>query len=92
MVAEIAHIVFAGGGLFLPARTPYDRQLLREHVRDTVHHKLQMQLNVDDRTWRVELPDDQRTAVCDRCGRPINHAACRRSDAPSGYCIACAVP
>lgn len=44
----IVHISFAGGGLFLPARSPYDRQMLVEHVTDRVRCKGHLQVLTDD--------------------------------------------
>jgi hypothetical protein len=32
----IAHVSFPGGSMVLPARTPYDRQMLLEHIVDRV--------------------------------------------------------
>ena len=44
-----AHLTFVGGEVRLPARTPYDRQQLIEHVRDCVRSRQ----HVRERGWKI---------------------------------------
>ena len=50
---DIAHLSFKGGGLILPAYTPYDRQLLVECVEATTKRHGNLQLEVDGRHWTI---------------------------------------
>lgn len=86
-----AHLTFDGGGLVLPARTPYERELLREHVLSYARHKEQMQLAVDRRTWVIDRPSANRPFVCDRCQRQLTAAALHTPQSRAFYCVACAL-
>jgi hypothetical protein len=87
----IAHLTFAGGGLLIPADTPYDRQLLREHVLSYARHKEQLRLSVKRKVWQVERPTAQRSFTCERCDRRLTIAALSTGADPSIYCVACAL-
>ncbi|HVO25020.1 MAG TPA: hypothetical protein VMW56_15465 [Candidatus Margulisiibacteriota bacterium] len=86
-----AHITFAGGGLLLPARTPYDLQLLREHVLDRARHVKGLQVTVARKTWLVERPDNQQPFVCGLCKRDLTVAALHAPAQAEVYCVACAL-
>lgn len=91
MAAGTAHILFSGGGMVLSAATPYERQVLIEHVLGHVRSKHQVQVHADRRQWLVELADEQRPMVCNVCARKILDAVCwgRRGETP--YCVVCAL-
>ncbi len=86
----IAHVSFPGGGLFVPARSAYDRQLLLDHVLDRVHSKRHVQVLVDDQRWLVhDLEDGCLTsAACCCCGAESTCIAVKGGGLP--YCIRCA--
>jgi hypothetical protein len=86
-----AHITFVGGGLVLPARTPYERQLLREHVLSYARSKEPLQLTVDRTTWVIDRPSAKRPLVCDRCQRRLTAAALHAPNSIERYCVACAL-
>jgi hypothetical protein len=86
-----AHLTFVGGGLLLPARTPYERQLLREHVLDRARHKEQLRVRVDRTDWTIERPTVERPFVCGRCKRQLTVAALHAPHQPDTYCVACAL-
>ncbi|MFI5394698.1 MAG: hypothetical protein ACHQ9S_04125 [Candidatus Binatia bacterium] len=87
-----AHIVFAGGGLVLPARTPYELQILREYVLDRARHKEQMRINVGRKTWIVERASEDRPFACARCKRQqLTVAALRKPGNETTYCVACSL-
>jgi hypothetical protein len=46
-----AHISFTGGGVVLPAHTPYDRQLLFEHVEASARQHHHVELSAKGRHW-----------------------------------------
>jgi len=88
---ERAHLTFAGGGLMLPAHTPYDRQMVREHVLNYARHVEHLQVHVGRITWIVERPDDGHPFVCQRCMRHLTVAALHAPPALTTYCVACAL-
>ena len=86
----IAHVSFPGGGIFLPARSPYDRQMLVEHVNDRVRIKGQVQVLVDDRRWMVHLRRGSLAACCASCGDPADSACYATGHGDAAYCVHCA--
>lgn len=86
-----AHITFVGGGFLLPARTPYDRQILTEHVLNRARHVEQLQVKVGRKTWLVDRPHEQRPFVCGLCKRQLRVAALHAPPSENVYCVACAL-
>jgi hypothetical protein len=86
-----AHMTFAGGGLVLPARTPYERELLREHVLSYARDKNPLQLTVGRTTWVIDRPSANRPVVCERCQRQLTAAALHTPQSSECYCVACAL-
>ena len=86
----IAHISFNGGGVFLPARNPYDREMLVEHITDSMRTKSQLRVLVDDLFWSV-LPSNNTspTPACDGCGNSLQSLSCSAADGVE-YCVKCA--
>jgi len=90
MADGIAHISFAGGGVFLPARSPYDRQLLAEHIGERVQAKGQVQVLMGDQRWIIRRNRGAIATRCARCGMTAATACYLRDCDEVGYCIACA--
>jgi hypothetical protein len=89
-IAEgIAHVSFAGGGMFLPARSPYDRQVLTDHVVDRVRSKGSVQVLLDTQRWLVQLLRAGRTARCEKCNSVVD-CICYTSREDAACCIRCA--
>lgn len=87
----IAHVSFPGGGMFLPARSPYDRQILAEHIAARVRSKGQVQVLLDEQRWMVHLNRGPIRICCSSCGDPAD-STCYRAPAGSlAYCIGCAL-
>jgi hypothetical protein len=86
----IAHLSFAGGGMFIPARSPYDRQLLAEHVLNRVRLKGSVQVLVDDRRWLVNLLRHRRASGCSRCGCSVTSVCSDAAADTVVYCVRCA--
>lgn len=84
----VAHISFTGGGVFLPARNPYDRQVLVEHVADQVRSKGEVQVALDDRCWSVCMTDVGTS--CSSCGRPLDSVCYSATNGQTAYCVRCA--
>jgi hypothetical protein len=85
----MAHISFAGGGVFLPARNPYDREMLVEHVADSVRSKGDLQVAVDGVSWAVLRDANSVTGFCAGCGYPL-HLVCYSPANHEAYCVKCA--
>jgi len=91
IASGVAHLSFAGGGLFLPARSPYDRQTLAEHIASRARRNGQVQVLVDDRRWLVYRRSAASAAVCTHCGASSLASACYAIGcAPAAYCVRCA--
>jgi hypothetical protein len=84
----VAHISFAGGGVFLPARNPYDREILVEHVADRVRSKGELQVALDDHCWSVCMSDVG--ASCASCGAALDSACYSVANGLAAYCVRCA--
>ena len=90
MTRGIAHVSFAGGGFFLPARSPYDRQLLAEHVQSRVRAKGKVQVLIDDQRWMVRRRGSSGLADCSQCGGAVNSACYLGIGSGTPYCLTCA--
>ena len=71
-----AHISFAGGGLILPAQTPYERQLLFEHVEASAKQHEHVAFSARGRHWTIHLKA-ARLEICARCFRSTHTVAYR---------------
>jgi hypothetical protein len=74
---ELARIHMDGGALLLPARTPYEREVVLDHVR----HRLRMHgfvhLEMNGRRCRIEPAAAASGATCPGCGARLGGLACR---------------
>ena len=87
----IAHVSFPGGGMFLPARSPYDRQMLVEHIADRVRSKGRVQVLLDEQRWMVHLNRGLPRALCSSCGDAVDSTCHRAADDGVAYCLSCAL-
>jgi hypothetical protein len=90
LMKGIVHVSFPGGGLFLPARTPYDRQTLVEHVKDRARVKGQVQVLVSDHRWIVRFNEEAGEVVCCACGHASESACSSSANGDGVYCVTCA--
>ncbi len=65
----VAHISFKGGGLIVPVETPYERELLFEHVEVSTKRHGGVRLRLNSRLWTISLSN----------GHPEVCGACRQS-------------
>ena len=90
LLKGIVHLSFPGGGMFLPARTPYDWQTLVEHVKDRVRSKGEVQVLIHDHRWLVRWCEASARSVCAVCGL-ASESTCHSSTSGSTvYCVSCA--
>jgi len=87
----IAHVSYEGGGLFLPARSPYDRQLLVELAVERVRTKGVVQILVDHRRWMLHPATDRPNQRCATCRCQTAAVWSRAAGDPETYCVRCAV-
>jgi hypothetical protein len=62
-----ARVWFHGGSLLLPARTPYERELLLEHVDLSVRRHGRVRLELDERRWHVSRNSFEQSTPCTVC-------------------------
>ena len=65
----VARIRFAGGGLMLPARSAYDREMVLAALRHSLHRSGTVQFDLDGRSWVLTCPAPAEPADCARCLR-----------------------
>jgi hypothetical protein len=78
----------AGFTLRLPADTPYDLQLLAEHVSALLRRHGAVRLSSGRRAWWLTLTASARSGHCTRCLRPLDPAV--RFGGEAVACVACA--
>lgn len=81
-----AHISFAGGGLILPAATPYQRQLVFEHFEASAKQHEHVGLIAKGLHWSVSLKA-ARHELCASCSRSLHDLAYRRNG--QNFCNHC---
>jgi len=83
----VARISFQGGGLFLPAKTPYERELLFEHVNEYTKRHGQVRLDFSRKEWLVRLKASP-AEICAACRQPLENLAYTRGDRTlCGQCV-----
>lgn len=85
----IAHVSFAGGGAFVPARNVSDRRNLIANVALCARTNGLVQVLVDDQRWIVRARREPCATGCCRCGQapePVCYAA---ADERAAYCVTC---
>ena len=88
LASGVAHLSFTGGGMFLPVRTPYDRQTLIEHVANRVRSKSRVQVLIDRRRWLIDQRAN-RSGTCATCGHTLDAACFDPARDDRVYCITC---
>ncbi len=74
----------------LPARNPYDRQMLAEQVTVHARSKGLVQVLVDDDRWMVHTHVGAGGARCIQCDR-WSTSLCYSENHKGAYCVRCAV-
>jgi hypothetical protein len=88
-MTETACIYFPGGKLLLPARTPYEREVIVDHVRHRLRRDGFVRLERSGRASRIVAVADAMGERCRLCGASAGNAACRRGGRL--LCVSCAV-
>ena len=87
----VAHVSYKGGGLCVPARSPYDRQLLAEQVVYCTRTRGMVQVLVNDDRWLVHMPASGPRDDCSGCGQRMDTAWHAPALGESAYCSKCAL-
>lgn len=87
----VAHVSFKGGGLCLPARSPYDRQVLVDEVKAHARTKGLVQILVDDDRWLVHAQRGRTGVQCSRCGGWADSACYSYEHGEAPHCVGCAI-
>ena len=75
----VAMIALDGSGMILPAKTPYDRDLLFEHVSSLAKRYGQVHLTVTGGRWTVAAATETNPpGTCDRCTYPVRRVVYSR--------------
>ena len=86
----IAHVSFPGGSIFLPARSPYDRQMLIEHIVQRARAKERVQVLMGGLRWMVHLCRETAPAHCSTCDCVLNSTCYSTAENDAAYCLGCA--
>ena len=86
----IANVSFAGGGIILPARSPYDWENLAEHVDARARLNGRLLVRIDNRSWSVYPTAGTRADPCARCGHTLGPACYSAQTHGEAYCVKCA--
>jgi hypothetical protein len=85
----VARISDTGGGVVMPARSPYDRELLLDCLRQRLHRNASVRLELDGRRWSVTLLAGQPLPDCARCQRAARLYGINDARAGGPVCAAC---
>ena len=86
--SNIAHVQGGSGTFVAPAQSPYDRQMLREHVEQLVGHGSSLTLGLHGRQWIIT----RRSAAdspCMSCTQLLGRLSCSRGGDAGATCIDC---
>ena len=88
--SNVAHVEGGSGTFVLPAHSPYDRQMLREHVDMLANRVSALTLGLYGTQWTVTRrpPADSR---CTTCAQFLGRLSCSREDEAVASCIDCAM-
>jgi hypothetical protein len=88
-MADVVHVSFVGGGIFLPNEGPADRQYLVDYVAHLLHSQPKVQILRSSERWIAERCGGY--CSCTSCGR-ASKAVCREtSNTADPYCLRCAL-
>lgn len=73
---EIARICSEGGILSVPASSPYEREVLWEHVQLSLRRHSRVRLELGDRAWLVSRETDGPPERCGACEQPLPELRC----------------
>lgn len=87
---NIAQVQGLSGTFVAPAHSPYDRQILREHVERLARHVPTLTLGLHGTRWII-THGNEADSRCTSCAQLLGRLSCSRGDEPSATCIDCAL-
>ncbi len=86
--SNVAHVQGESGTFVLSASSPYDFQMLREHIETLAGRVSELTLDVQGTRWTVTRgsPLDLR---CTTCAQFLSGFSCSREDGAPATCIDC---
>ena len=89
-VSNFAQVQGASGTFVLPAHTPYERQMLREHLAGRVGHLSTLTLGIYGKRWIITR-HNATNSLCASCTRSVGRLSCNQDDGGCTTCIDCAM-
>jgi len=87
----IAKLTFPGGGIVLPGRTPYERELLVEHIQYHVRRRSALHLELDGHNWSIVFDDSFESDHCATCQRTTDIHAGNHMIKHATFCLRCVI-
>ena len=88
--SNVAHVEGGASTLVLPAHSPYDRQMLREHVDMLAGRVPTLTLGVYGVRWTISR-DRSGDSRCTTCTQFLGRLSCSRNGETVASCIDCAM-
>jgi len=89
-VSNFAQVQDGCGTFVVPAHTPYDRQMLREHLAGRVGGLSTLTLGMHGKRWIVTR-QDATDSRCATCTQSLGRLSCNQDDGACVTCIDCAM-
>jgi hypothetical protein len=87
-MAAVAHVSFAGGGVFLPDHGPGDRRTLIDYVGRLANSKPKVQILLENQRWLAQ-PCNHVCCAC--CGYACDVSCREASNETDAFCLTCAL-
>ena len=84
----IARISYRDGLLLLPAKTPYELEIMSEHVNYFVRREGKVQLRLNGRDWLVKMANGEVLGSCMHCREPLRKVSYAKRERV--LCASCA--
>ena len=88
--SNVAHVEGRSCTLVLQAHSPYDRQMLREHVEMLAFSAPTLTLGMHGVRWTISRGRSAESR-CSTCTQAVGRLRCRRDDDTVASCIDCAM-
>lgn len=89
-VSNCAQVQGVSGTFLVPAHTPYERQILREHLARRVGHRSPLTLGMHGKRWIITR-DNSTSSRCASCAQAVGRLSCHQDDGGYTTCIDCAM-
>ena len=89
-VSNFAQVQGVSGTFVVPAHTPYERQILREHLARRVGDLSTLTLGMHGKRWIITRHHAP-SSLCATCTRSVGRLSCNQDDGSCTTCIDCAM-